>query len=512
MTAIRLPAHVSSRSYNAAIKAYVKLLGADNVITHADQLVGYGKIMEPDADRNHRPIGALVVSSVEDIQGVLAICNQYKLPVWPISTGKNLGYGTAAPATPGQFILDMRKMNKIIDFDREMGTALIEPGVTYPQLIEYMEANKLPFWTSFPSSGLMAGPVGNTLDRGIGYNRYGENFSHFCGLEVVLANGEVVRTATGGVENSKTWQNYRWGFGPWVDGLFSQSNFGIVTKMGIWLQPVPPKVKTFMVSWNDDEGLARGIDVTRQLRLQGVIETGLVGHAFYGMAAAVRRDTIYAGKGAIPRDQIKKICNDAGMDIWLFMATLYGDDDRIAADWKAVQAAYAPTGGKITSQDQGLKKGTALEHWHAHMTGRPDASEFGLYNYRGGGGSAWFAPVVQARGSDAIHQLSLIRPILDEYGFEYVGGFLIAERHMEHVMDVLFNRDDPAEARRAHECFSKLIAVMGENGYGVYRTNTGFMAQAAKVYGKEQHALNLTLKHALDPNNVIAPGKSGIMG
>lgn len=79
-------------------------------------------------------------------------------------------------------------------------------------------------------------------------------------------------------------------------------------------------------------------------------------------------------------------------------------------------------------------------------------------------------------------------------------------------MDVLFNREDPAEARRAHECFSKLIAVMGENGYGVYRTNTGFMAQAAQVYGKEQHALNLTLKHALDPNNVIAPGKSGIMG
>lgn len=510
MASPKLPPHVSRVDFDTAITQYRALLGDENVLVDPKVLVGYAKIMEPDDDARHAPLGALTPRSVEDIQGILKICNQFKLPVWPISTGKNLGYGSAAPATPGQLVLDLKKMNRIIEFDPVMGTALVEPGVTYPQLIDYMTEHGYEFWTSFPSSGIMAGPVGNTLDRGIGYNRYGENFSHFCGLEVVMADGDVVRTATGGVKDSKTWQNYRWGFGPWVDGLFSQSNFGIVTKMGLWLMPKPKIAKSFMVSWNDDEGLARGIEVTRELRLQGVLETGLVGHAFYGVASAVRRDTLYTGKGAIPAEQIKKICNDAGYDIWMFLATLYGDEARIAADWQAVQQAYAPTGGKLVSQDEGLKPGTPLEHWHAHMTGAPDAAEFGLYNYRGGGGSAWFAPVAQARGSDAVNQLNLIRPILDHYGFEYVGGFLIAERHMEHVMDVLFDRSNPEEAARAHACFEELIAVMGKNGYGVYRTNTGFMLQAAEVYGDAQKKLNHTLKKALDPNNIIAPGKSGI--
>jgi len=55
-----------------------------------------------------------------------------------------------------------------------------------------------------------------------------------------------------------------------------------------------------------------------------------------------------------------------------------------------------------------------------------------------------------------------------------------------------------------------LIKVMGDNGYGLYRTNTGFMDQAADVYGDAQKKLNYTLKMALDPNNIIAPRKSRI--
>ena len=48
-----------------------------------------------------------------------------------------------------------------------------------------------------------------------------------------------MRTGMGALPGSKTWQQYKAGFGPWIDGMFSQSNFGVVTKMGFWLMPQP---------------------------------------------------------------------------------------------------------------------------------------------------------------------------------------------------------------------------------------------------------------------------------
>ena len=55
----------------------------------------------------------------------------------------------------------------------------------------------------------------------------------------MLPNGELLRTGMGALPGAQTWQEYRYGFGPYVDGIFSQSNFGVVTKMGIWLMPQP---------------------------------------------------------------------------------------------------------------------------------------------------------------------------------------------------------------------------------------------------------------------------------
>jgi hypothetical protein len=57
-------------------------------------------------------------------------------------------------------------------------------------------------------------------------------------MEVVLPNGELIRTGMGAVPDAKTWQDYRYGAGPYVDGMFSQSNFGVVTKIGILAESV----------------------------------------------------------------------------------------------------------------------------------------------------------------------------------------------------------------------------------------------------------------------------------
>jgi 4-cresol dehydrogenase (hydroxylating) len=81
---------------------------------------------------------------------------------------------------------------------------------------------------------------GATLERGAGYTPYGDHFMMQCGTEVVLADGEVVRTGMGALPGNNTWQLFKHSFGPYLDGIFTQSNFGVVTKIGKWLMPEDP--------------------------------------------------------------------------------------------------------------------------------------------------------------------------------------------------------------------------------------------------------------------------------
>ena len=219
-----LPLGVDRSDFDKAIDAFRKLLGEENVLVEEAQLKPYGKVMMSVPDSEHAPSAVVTASSVEEVQGVLKICNEYKIPVWTISTGRNFGYGSAAPVERGQIILDLKKMNKIIHVDLELCTALVEPGVTYQQLYDYLEENNIPLMLSFSAPSAIAGPLGNTMDRGVGYTPYGEHFMMQCGMEVVMANGEVLRTGMGSVPGDTAWQVFKWGYGPTLDGMFTQSN------------------------------------------------------------------------------------------------------------------------------------------------------------------------------------------------------------------------------------------------------------------------------------------------
>jgi len=101
---------------------------------------------------------------------------------------------------------------------------LVEPGVSYFDLYNYIQEHKLKVWIDPPDPG-WGSPVGNSLERGGGRTPMRDHFANHCGMEVVLANGEVMRTGMGAMPGSKTWQQYRYGFGPYVDGMFFTIQF-----------------------------------------------------------------------------------------------------------------------------------------------------------------------------------------------------------------------------------------------------------------------------------------------
>lgn len=507
-----LPPGVSKESFAAALAEYRVIVGDQWVFVDLERLAPYSRIMVPDDAAAHQPCGAVAAGSVEEIQRILAVSNKYKIPLWTISVGRNFGYGEAAPATPGQMILDLKRMNRILEVDPELGTALIEPGVTFKQLQDYLTEHNLPFWLNKPAPAPIVGPMGFTLERGMGYTRYQEQAQNFSGMEVVLADGSVIHTGMGGVENSKTWQAYRWGYGPWIDGLFLQSNFGIVTKLGLWLMKRPATSATWAAGFDDIEGAARAVEILRDLRLDGVIDNGLVAHMSYGVAMTQRRADIFKGAGAIPNEMWAAMAKQVGLTVWSATGTVYGAQEQVNVNLEIVRKAMAAVGGSFVTEDQVSGPGSLLfNNVKMLTTNGMSLEDFSIFNYRGSGG-AWFAPVIPAKAADAIECFRISQRILAEFGFDYIGGYIIgySGRHFDGAAILVYDRDNPEEFKRAKQCYLKVVDACARAGYPLYRAGTPIMKMTADFYGEAQKTINARLKHMFDPNHILSPGKSGI--
>ena len=112
-------------------------------------------------------------------------------------------------------------------------------------------------WLDCTGSGPEASILGNTLERGFGHTPYGDHFLNSCGMEVILGDGRQLNTGFGHYAGAQTTYTFKYGIGPFIDGLFTQSNFGIVTKLGIWLMPEPEMCKMFYCTVPKNEDLYR---------------------------------------------------------------------------------------------------------------------------------------------------------------------------------------------------------------------------------------------------------------
>ena len=191
---LHLPPRTSSVKFKQFTKRVAEICGEENItiITDASELTRDtyqvpSKVhdMFHILEKDYFVASATVAPrNVPDVQAIMQLCNEFEIPVWPFSIGRNVAYGGAAPRVPGTVCLDIgRNMNKILKVDVEGAYALVEPGVTFTDLYDYLVQHKLndKLWVDVPDIG-GGSVIGNTIERGVGYTPYGM----FDTLQLVL--------------------------------------------------------------------------------------------------------------------------------------------------------------------------------------------------------------------------------------------------------------------------------------------------------------------------------------
>ena len=249
-------------------------------------------------------------------------------------------------------------MNRVIEVNEANAFALVEPGVSYFDLYRHIQEHKLKVWIDCPDPG-WGSVIGNALDRGGGYTtaNYRNHFDSHCGMEIVLPNGELLRTGMGAIPNAKTWQQYKSGCGPWIDGIFSQSNFGIVTKMGFWLMPEPEAYLRGTVSlsrYSDLEPLVETLNYLENARITTGfpdIASPLNGYPPIGqvqlwnesgppsMTDEHRKLLSTAKLGYSP--ELEAYGMKSGIPYWQLWLSFHGPAEVIEAQWQASQRHFA---------------------------------------------------------------------------------------------------------------------------------------------------------------------------
>ncbi|HAA11596.1 MAG TPA: FAD-linked oxidase [Cytophagales bacterium] len=484
---------------------------------------------------SHEKVAAVVYPErSEDVATVLRAANAHQVPVYPISGGKNWGLGSTVPVQPENVVMDLARMNHILKVDEEMMYVTLQPGVTFQQLFEYLEDNAPALMMDGIGSTPYASIIGNTVERGHGLGLLADRFDHVAGMTVVLPTGETIQTGFERYDGSALGPLAKWGVGPYVDGLFTQSNYGVVTQLTMFLKPKPAYFQSIVFNVADNDSLPAVIDKLRKVRMQGLQVSLRIFNdvRMIALASGFPWDKTQATPlSAEKKAEIKKEKNVEGT--WIGVGALYSlskahalaereyfieelnplvssvtvyDEDTVK---QAQQVADEGTKARMDlffnkSVLRGLTSDTPVNmtYWRK-PGGVPDEKDI----HRDRCGVLWYCPAVPNRGVDVLKAVEIVEQSSKKYGFEPNMGFLfISQRTLDITGALCYDRDIEGEDERAMACHDEMMRQFIEHGYSPYRLGI----QSMDLMGYTEDAskeLFRSLKRTLDPNGVLSPGR-----
>ena len=499
--------------------AAARLLGAERVDGPADGLL---------SDTLHRaPADRVLVrpTTTAEVASALDLARAHGQSVHPYSTGRNWGYGSSYPvADRTRVMLDLSAMNRILSFDAELGLVTVEPGVTQGDLAAFLSDRQAPFITPTTGAGPSCSLIGNALERGYGLTPIGDHFGAVMGIEAVLADGTIYRSPFMPEAPDGPQPVYKWGTGPYLDGVFSQAGNAVVTRMTLRLAPRPERVETFYFIVRDDALLEQCIEAIRRMLLDsGMPISGINFVNNQRMKAQVAGDGTmdaakWFGTGVLFGDKAIVKASRAGVPKalkGLVRRVFFINDDRVALARRALSMlGRSPLAARLepfVTNSEGLL---------GILGGQP--SEFGMplayarnldampatgrNPARDGCGLLWYVPIVPMRGADARRYADMVRRVCGKYGFpDPITFSSLSPTAFDSTVPLSFEPTEEGSAN-AMACLRELIEEGRRAGFPPYRYHSLTMDLATA----EQPVFWQTaarVKAALDPEGLISPGR-----
>jgi len=459
------------------------------------------------------PAAVVFPLTEDEIIQLVKISNDLRCTLYPISRGKNLGYGDAQGTSSGQIIVDLRKMNKIVEVNKDLCYATIQPGVSQEQLYQHIRTGNSGLQLDVTGAGLDASIVGNILERGFGHTDYGDRFARVISMNIVLPNGELIQTGFRGFGDSDAGKTYRYGLGPMLEGLFSQSNFGIITEMTIELMPRPDRTVMFAVACQDESDLPNVILAIRELKLKGIVNSAVhianksrtVGNKKNPFVGAWNFSGCIAGPAVLVNARKKIIRKTLRKYLRKYTLVFFGSFFVNLLDWvdrNVFKLSFYPPIREVFAEQNGIPTDEPLRTLLDDENIKSESIAIDSYQNC----FSWINAVCSADSKQVSRCIDLLTEKFREKNYEFrVTMTAVNPRTLILISNITYPRNVEAISK-AREFVKECHELLNKNGFLPYRSGSGAYSDLP-AYSKETAALLKSIRKIVDPNNILAPGK-----
>ena len=449
---------------SSVLKELKTIVGSDRLTTAPEELF----VHSYDAtQREALPWAVARPATAGEVSQILALANRERFPVVPRGAGTGMSGGSVP--LQGGVVLSFERMNRILEIDEENMIAVVEPGVVTGDLQREVESRGL-FYPPDPASHQFCTMGGNVAEcaGGLRAVKYGVTKDYVLGLEVVLPTGEIINTGT---RTAKSVAGYD--LTKLIVG--SEGTLGVVTKIIVKLLPLPESVRTLAACFNDADGAAgaasailagrilpRALEFIDQAALRAV-ESYLKENLSHGAAAMLLVEV--DGPAESTAREIQRISNimTAAGAVRVSRADSAPDRERLWKARRSISAALYTLKPKKVNEDIVVPRSRIAE-------------------------------ILREIGKIAkVHDLLIVN-------FGHAGDGNI------HTNIMIDEADLPKAEAAVKEIFSATLrmggSISGEHGIGI--TKAPYLPMELK---HDALAAMKRIKAALDPNNILNPGK-----
>ncbi len=452
----------------AIVRELREILGGDNLFDSAEKRIAYSS----DASKTVAALPDVIArpTAAEQIAGILRIANSSKTPVYARGAGSGLT-GGAVPIKGG-IVLDFELMDKILEIDAANMTALVQPGVITADLQRRVQQMGL-FYPPDPASSDFCTIGGNVAENsgGLRGTKYGSTREYVMALEVVLANGDIIRVGSGAPKSVTGYD---------LVSLFvgSEGTLGVFTEILLRLIPLPEHIETVLANFPDTECAASAVC--------SIFAAGIVPRAAEMMdeltVECIRR---YQDSDVLPRRGVSCLFEVDGP-----RSVTLDDAERII---RICDENNATTARRAVSEEE------REQFWSLRRAISPALYKLGRVKINED------ICVPRTRLAEI---LAKTREIGERYSLMIVNFGHAGDGSM-HV-NVMLEREDEALRKKADqavgEIFEAAISMGGtlSSEHGIGLTKAKFLALEV---GKKEMAIMARIKRTMDPNGILNPGK-----